>query len=178
MPSFTWKGRTRAGQLQEGQLLADSRDAAVLMLRRRSTYIEKVVKLKSQVKAAMIYLVAIIVIACFVVAIILWKVIPVFTQLFAGLGGEMPLITRVVISCSNFLVRFFWLVGLVVGAGIGAVYYYHRTYRGRRVIDGLLLRIPIIGMLLRKISGAPFCRPRPTPTSPGVPILDGLASTA
>ncbi|HEX7199885.1 MAG TPA: type II secretion system F family protein, partial [Dongiaceae bacterium] len=149
-----------------------------IILQRLSTYIEKIVRLKSQVRSAMIYPVSIIVIACFVVAIILLKVIPVFTQLFAGLGGEMPLITRVVIACSNFLARFFWLVALVIAAAVGAIIYYHRTYRGRRVLDGLLLRIPVIGMLLRKIAVARFCRTLATLTSSGVPILDGLEITA
>src|SRR4029079_1006885 len=78
-----------------------------IILQRLSTYIEKSVKLKSQVKSALIYPVAILVIAAFVVFIILWKVIPVFAQLFAGLGGEMPLLTRIVIGASNFVARYF-----------------------------------------------------------------------
>src|SRR3954451_11155861 len=231
MPSFVWKGRTRTGQTQEGQLLADTRDAAAAVLRRQeiqitrlrekgregklipriprgigsqriaifnrqfsvmldaglplvqcleilgeqeenrtfqaiintvrtdvesgasladsmkkhpkafdalftnmvaagesggildiilqrlSVYIEKAVKLNSQVKAALIYPVSIIVIAALVVFIILWKVIPVFAQLFAGLGGEMPLLTRIVIAASNFVADYFWLIGIVIGVG-------------------------------------------------------------
>ena len=78
-----------------------------IILQRLSTYIEKVVKLNSQVKSALIYPVAVIVIAAGVVYIILWKVIPVFAQLFAGLGGEMPFLTRMVIGASNFLGRYF-----------------------------------------------------------------------
>src|SRR5262249_55514860 len=77
-----------------------------VILQRLSSYIEKALKRQSKVKSAMIYRVAIIVIACFVVFIILWKVIPVFAQLFAGLGGELPLITRVVVAASNAVGRF------------------------------------------------------------------------
>src|SRR6202035_2600753 len=248
MPSFVWKGRARGGQVQEGQLLADSRDAAVAVLRRQqiqvtnirekgceiklmprlpqrvgakriaiftrqfsvmldaglplvqcleilgdqeenrafqtiiqqvrsdvesggsladsmkkhpkvfdelyvnmvaageaggildvilqrlSTYIEKVVKLKSQVKSALIYPVTIIVIAAFVV----------FIPILAGV----------------------------------AVSRYHKTYRGKRILDGALLKIPVIGMLLRKIAVSRFCRTLATLTSSGVPILDGLEITA
>ena len=129
-----------------------------IILQRLSTYIEKSVKLKSQVKSALIYPVAIIVIAAFVVFIILWKVIPVFAQLFAGLGGEMPLLTRIVIGASNFVARYFLpIIILLVVAGV-AMSRYHKTYRGRRVIDGTLIRIPVIGMLLRKIAVSRFCR--------------------
>jgi type IV pilus assembly protein PilC len=149
-----------------------------IILQRLSTYIEKAVKLQSQVKSALIYPVAVIIIACFVVFIILWKVIPVFAQLFAGLGGELPLITRVVVSASNFVGRYFWLIGIGLILAAVAVNRWHKTYRGRRVIDGALLKIPVIGMLLRKIAVARFCRTLATLTSSGVPILDGLEITA
>jgi type IV pilus assembly protein PilC len=149
-----------------------------IILQRLSVYIEKAVKLNSQVKAALIYPVAIIVIAAMVVFIILWKVIPVFAQLFSGLGGEMPLLTRLVIGASNFVADYFIFIALVVGFGIVAINRWHKTPHGRRVLDGLLLRIPIIGMLLRKISVARFCRTLATLTASGVPILDGLEITA
>ena len=149
-----------------------------VILQRLSTYIEKIVKLRSQVKSALIYPVAVILIAAGVVYIILWKVIPVFTQLFAGLGGEMPFLTRVVVGASNFVGRYSLFLIPVVGAMIFFLNRYHKTYRGRRVIDGLMLKIPIIGMLLRKIAVARFCRTLSTLTSSGVPILDGLEITA
>ena len=149
-----------------------------IILQRLSNYIEKIVKLNSQVKSAMIYPVAVIVIAALVVFIILWKVIPVFAQLFAGLGGEMPLLTRMVIAASNFVGRYFIFIALVIAAGFFAVGRYHNTYRGRRVLDGLLLKIPVLGMLLRKIAVARFCRTLSTLTASGVPILDGLEITA
>jgi len=149
-----------------------------VILQRLSIYIEKAVKLNSQVKSALIYPVAVIVIAAGVVFIILWKVIPVFAQLFAGLGGEMPLITRIVISSSNFIGRYFIFIFAILFAGFIALQRYHKTYRGRRVIDGALLKVPVIGMLLRKIAVARFCRTLATLTSSGVPILDGLEITA
>jgi type IV pilus assembly protein PilC len=149
-----------------------------IILQRLSTYIEKIVKLNSQVKSAMIYPVAVIVIAALVVFIILWKVIPVFAQLFAGLGGEMPFLTRMVIGASNFVARYFIFILLVLAAGFFAVNRYHETYRGRRVLDGLLLKVPVLGMLLRKIAVARFCRTLSTLTASGVPILDGLEITA
>src|SRR5690349_2735766 len=148
------------------------------ILQRLATYIEKSVKLNSQVKSAMIYPVAVISIACIVVMVILWKVIPVFASLFASLGAELPLPTRVVIAMSNFIGDFWWLVAILIIAGSYAIRKYHGTYKGKRVIDGLLLRMPIVGLLLRKIAVARFCRTLSTLTSSGVPILDGLQITA
>jgi len=148
------------------------------ILQRLATYIEKSVKLNSQVKSAMIYPVAVIGIAIIVVAVILWKVIPVFASLFAGLGAELPMPTVVVIALSNFIADFWWLIGIVIVGGTIFIRRYHATYRGRRVLDGLLLKAPILGMLLRKIAVARFCRTLATLTSSGVPILDGLQITA
>lgn len=148
------------------------------ILRRLSTYIEKAVKLQQQVKSALIYPVAVIVIAIGVVWLILWKVIPVFAQLFAGLGGDLPTLTKVVVAASNFIGRYgIWVLLSLIPLGF-AFRRYYRTHNGRRVIDGLQLRIPIIGVLLRKIAVARFCRTLSTLTSSGVPILDGLEITA
>jgi type IV pilus assembly protein PilC len=149
-----------------------------VILQRLSVYIEKAVKLNSQVKAALIYPVSIIVIAALVVFIILWKVIPVFAQLFSGMGAEMPFLTRMVIGASNFIARYILLIVPAIVAGCVAVSKYHQTYRGRRILDGLMLKIPVIGMLLRKIAVARFCRTLATLTASGVPILDGLEITA
>src|SRR5215208_1193859 len=118
---------------------------------RLATYVEKSVKLNSQVKSAMIYPVAVISIACIVVMIILWKVIPVFAALFKGLGAELPMPTRIVIWLSNFIADFWWLMGIVIVTTIFAVRRYHQTYKGKRVLDNLLLHVPVLGMLLRKI---------------------------
>jgi type IV pilus assembly protein PilC len=126
----------------------------------------------------MIYPIAVIVIATVVVAAILWKVIPTFAQLFAGLGAQLPLPTRVVIAASDNLVAYgpFILVGL--GAIGFAIKKYYDTPAGRYQIDALMLKMPILGMILRKIAVARFCRTLSTLLSSGVPILDGLDITA
>jgi type IV pilus assembly protein PilC len=149
-----------------------------VILQRLSTYLEKAVKLKAQVKSAMVYPSTIIAIAIVVVWIILWKVIPVFAQLFAGLGGDLPFLTKMVVAASKFVGRFSIpiIILLIVAFFAGRAYY--KTHGGRRVIDGLVLRIPVLGILLRKIAVARFCRTLSTLTSSGVPILDGLEITA
>ncbi len=148
------------------------------ILKRLATYIEKAVKLAGQVKSAMIYPIAVIVIAGLVVGVILWKVIPTFAQLFAGLGADLPLPTRVVIVLSNSLVSYFpILLGLFVAVGWGFRRYY-KTEGGRRVIDATLLKAPVLGNIMRKIAVARFCRTLATLISSGVPILDGLEITA
>ena len=148
------------------------------ILKRLATYIEKNVKLKAQVKSAMIYPVAIIVIAAVVVTVILWKVIPTFANLFAGLGAELPLPTRVVIAMSNGIVVFgpYMVVGLIA-AGFGFRAYY-ASAGGRVVIDGITLKLPILGVLMRKIAVARFCRTLSTLLASGVSILEALDITA
>jgi type IV pilus assembly protein PilC len=148
------------------------------ILKRLAVYIEKNVKLKGQVKSAMIYPVAVMTIAGLVVAVILWKVIPTFAALFAGLGAELPLPTRIVIAASNGFVKAmpFMVVG-IIGAVFGLRAFY-ASYNGRRVIDRFMLRLPILGMILRKIAVARFCRTLSTLMASGVPILDGLEITA
>jgi type IV pilus assembly protein PilC len=147
------------------------------ILKRLAVYIEKNVKLKGDVKSAMIYPVAVIVIAAVVVAAILWKVIPTFASLFAGLGAQLPLPTRVVIALSDAVVAWGWLLVLgLFGAGF-AVSRYYATESGRHTIDALLLKTPVLGNILRKVAVARFCRTLSTLLSSGVPILDGLDIT-
>jgi len=148
------------------------------ILQRLAQYIEKAVKLNAQVKSAMIYPVAVISIAVIVVTVILWKVIPVFASLFKGLGAELPLPTKVVIALSNFIADYWWLIGGTLAALFFSISRYRATEKGRRVIDSIALKMPIVGMLLRKIAVARFCRTLSTLTSSGVPILDGLMITA
>ena len=148
------------------------------ILKRLATYIEKAVKLAGQVKSAMIYPVAVIIIATLVVGVILWKVIPTFAQLFSGLGAELPLPTRVVIALSNNLVRFFPFILVGLGAAVYGFKTYYSSENGRRVIDRLALKAPVLGAILRKIAVARFCRTLSTLISSGVPILDGLEITA
>jgi type IV pilus assembly protein PilC len=148
------------------------------ILKRLATYIEKAVKLKSQVKSAMIYPVAVLIIAAVVVSVILWKVIPTFAQMFAGLGATLPLPTRVVIAMSNGLVAYGPVILLALGGLVFAVRSFYRTDRGRHVIDAWLLKAPILGIILRKVAVARFCRTLSTLISSGVPLLDGLDITA
>jgi type IV pilus assembly protein PilC len=148
------------------------------ILKRLATYIEKNVKLKGQVKSAMVYPVAVIVIAGLVVAAILWKVIPTFAAMFASLGAELPLPTRIVIALSDGVVRFGWMgIVAIVALGWGFRQYYG-TESGRRVVDAIVLKLPILGLIMRKIAVARFCRTLSTLISSGVPILDGLDITA
>ena len=148
------------------------------ILQRLATYIEKAVKLQSQVKSAMTYPIAVVVIASVVVGVILWKVIPTFATLFAGLGADLPLATRIVIAASNFLVRF---MPLIIAGIVGITFAfrsYYATTGGRRVIDGIVLKLPVLGILMRKIAVARFCRTLSTLLSSGVSILEALDITA
>jgi type IV pilus assembly protein PilC len=148
------------------------------ILKRLATYIEKSVKLKGEVKSAMIYPVAVVVIAAVVVGAILWKVIPTFAQLFAGLGAQLPLPTRVVIAASNGIVAYGWILIIVLGAAGYGLKSYYATDNGRRMIDAIMLKMPILGDILRKVAVARFTRTLSTLLASGVPILDGLDITA
>ena len=148
------------------------------ILKRLATYIEKAVKLRGQVKSAMIYPVAVIVIAVVVVGVILWKVIPTFATLFAGLGAELPLPTRIVIAASNGLVRFMPFVLVGIGAAVFGFRAYYNSTNGRRVVDAITLKLPVLGHLMRKIAVARFCRTLSTLLASGVSILEALDITA
>ena len=149
------------------------------ILQRLATYIEKNVKLKRAVRSALIYPTAVISIAALVIALLLWKVVPIFVTLFNGLGAELPLPTRIVIGLSQFIGS--WYGFLIFAAFVGtlvAIAWWYKTPQGRIAIDTLMLKIPIIGMLLRKIAVARFTRTLGTLISSGVPILEGLDITA
>ena len=148
------------------------------ILKRLATYIEKAVKLRAQVKGALVYPVAVLSIAGIVIAVILWKVIPTFAAMFAGLNAELPLPTRFVIALSEWFVRL--LPFIVIGGVLLVVAFrrYYATYGGRRLVDRTMLKLPIFGIVLQKIAVARFCRTLSTLISSGVPILDGLEITA
>ena len=148
------------------------------ILKRLATYIEKNVKLKGDVKSAMIYPVAVIVIATLVVGAILWKVIPTFASLFQGLGAQLPLPTRIVMAASDIVVAWGWLMLIGVGLAGWMVKRYYDTEAGRRLIDKVMLKTPVLGNIIRKVSVARFCRTLSTLLASGVPILDGLDITA
>ena len=148
------------------------------ILQRLAQYIEKNVKLRGAVRSALVYPIAVISIAILVVWLILWKVIPTFATLFEGLGAALPLPTRVTIALSNFIGSWWWLVFLSLGSTIYLLKRYHGTYTGRRHLDMLILKFPVIGGVLKKIAVARFCRTLSTLVSSGVPILEGLEITA
>jgi type IV pilus assembly protein PilC len=145
------------------------------ILSRLATYIEKAMKLKSQVKGAMIYPIAILCVAFGVVTLLLWKVIPVFENMFKDFGGgALPKPTQIVISLSNaFVDHAFLILGGVVGLviGFGALL---RSKRGRAVFDRVILKFPLIGPVLRKVAVARFTRTMGTLLSSGVAILDAM----
>jgi type IV pilus assembly protein PilC len=149
------------------------------ILQRLSTYIEKNVKLKRAVKSALVYPIAVLSVAGGVIILLLWKVVPIFATLFLGLGVALPLPTRIVIGLSNFIGSIFGLLILVAAiAGIIGLNVWYKTPVGRMAIDRTLLKLPLIGLLLRKIAVARFTRTLGTLISSGVPILEGLEITA
>jgi type IV pilus assembly protein PilC len=149
------------------------------ILQRLSTYIEKNVKLQRAVKSALVYPVGVLTVAGGVITLLLWKVVPIFATLFAGLGVDLPLPTKIVIGLSNFIGSIFGLLILVaLGAGIFGLKVWYGTQQGRFVLDSLVLKLPVLGVLMRKIAVARFTRTLGTLISSGVPILEGLDITA
>jgi len=148
------------------------------ILQRLSGYIEKSVKLKRAVISALIYPVAVIAIAGGVIFLLLWKVVPIFATLFAGLGVDLPLPTRVVIGLSNAVGTFALPLIVLVGLGVYGLKWYYGTPNGKMVIDRALLNIPILGSLLRKIAVARFTRTLGTLITSGVPMLEAMEITA
>jgi len=149
------------------------------ILQRLSTYIEKNVKLKAAVKSALIYPVGVVSIAAGVITLLLWKVVPIFATLFAGLGVDLPLPTKIVIGLSNFVGSIFGLLIVVGGAaGIFGLKIWYGTPQGRFLMDSLILKLPVLGLLMRKIAVARFTRTLGTLIASGVPILEGLDITA
>jgi type IV pilus assembly protein PilC len=149
------------------------------ILQRLSSYIEKNVKLKRAVQSAMIYPAAVMGIAGGVIILLLWKVVPIFTQLFNGLGVDLPLPTRIVIMLSNFVGSIYgFIIALFFAGGVFALKSWYGTPQGRMAIDTIILKIPLIGPLMRKIAVARFTRTLGTLISSGVPILEGLDITA
>jgi type IV pilus assembly protein PilC len=153
-----------------------------LILQRLSTFIEKIVKLKRDVVSAMIYPAAVVFLAVIAVAVIMIVVIPQFQNIFLGLlgpGEQLPLPTRIVVGISSFLAGWGGLVILVtIIASVVGIRFYYKTPNGRKVIDQLLLKLPIFGKILQKIAVARFSRTLSTLLSSGVPILQSLDITA
>jgi type IV pilus assembly protein PilC len=148
------------------------------ILNRLAQYMEKAMALKKKVKSAMIYPSTIVTVAVAVVIFLLIFVIPTFKAMFEGFGAALPLPTQIVLELSRLVINYFWVgIGAIVGV-IVAIRWWYGTSSGRTNIDRLLLRMPIIGMLIRKVAVAKFTRTLGTLISSGVAILDGLDITA
>jgi type IV pilus assembly protein PilC len=148
------------------------------ILQRLASYVEKAVRLRAAVKSALVYPVSVIGIAVLVVGALLKFVVPIFANLFVGLGVELPLPTRITMGLSAFVGRFWW----AMFAALGLLYFGQRQMvkdpKGRLLWDRMMLNLPVLGMLLRKIAVARFTRTLGTLITSGVPILEGLSITA
>ena len=148
------------------------------ILNRLSEYMEKIMKLKKQVKGAMTYPTIVVVVAILVVGVILVFVIPVFEQMFSDFGGALPMPTQIVVNLSRFVKsNILYLIGAAVVAFVLFGRFY-KSEKGRALVDDWLLRLPVFGPLLRKAAVAKFTRVLGTMISSGVPILDALDITA
>ncbi|HMF91097.1 MAG TPA: type II secretion system F family protein [Candidatus Angelobacter sp.] len=148
------------------------------ILQRLAAYVEKNVKLKSAVKSALIYPTSVISIACLVVGLLLKFVVPIFANMFSSMGVDLPLPTAIVIGASRFVGRFWWVFFLVLIVLVVAIKQIRRDPKGRYMLDNLLLHLPVLGVVLRKIAVARFTRTLGTLITSGVPILEGLTITA
>jgi type IV pilus assembly protein PilC len=149
-----------------------------IILQRLAVYVEKAVRLRAAVKSALIYPIAVVSMAFLIVGALLKWVVPIFANLFNGLGVTLPLPTRIVLGLSNFVQGFWWIflvggVGLVVG-----IKQIKKNRRGRYYFDKMMLHLPVLGQLLRKIAVGRFTRTLGTLITSGVPILEGLSITA
>jgi type IV pilus assembly protein PilC len=152
-----------------------------VILQRLSTYLEKMVKLKSDVKSALIYPIAVIGISVIVISVIMVVVIPAFKNIFEGLlgpGERLPWLTEVVVSLSLFMAGYWWLIAIVIGIVVFASKSWYKTEKGHYIIDSLTLKLPVLGPIMRKIAVARFSRTLSTLMSSGVPILESLEITA
>ena len=148
------------------------------ILLRLATFLEKNDALVRKVKGAMVYPAVIMSVAAIAIAVLLIFVIPTFESMFASVNMELPFPTRVVIGASDALIRWWWLMILMLGAGVFALRQYYQTQGGRKVMDQLLLNSPVLGDMLRKAAVSRFTRTLGTLISSGVSILDGLEITA
>lgn len=148
------------------------------ILQRIAAYVEKNVKLKAAIKSALIYPVSVVAIAILVVGALLKFVVPIFANLFLGLGVTLPAPTQFVIALSHIIGSYWWLFFLVIGLAAFGIKQARKSPEGRLATDKVLLSLPVFGMVLRKIGVARFTRTLGTLITSGVPILEGLSITA
>jgi type IV pilus assembly protein PilC len=149
-----------------------------IILQRLALYVEKAVKLRSAVKSALIYPVSVVSLAFLIVGALLKWVVPIFANLFAGLNVDLPLPTRIVMGLSAFVGQFWWFFIVGIVALVVGMKQIRKDKRGRYYFDYALLKLPVLGLLLRKIAVARFTRTLGTLITSGVPILEGLGITA
>ncbi len=148
------------------------------ILNRLAAYREKSEKLKRKVKGAMIYPIVVITVAVGVTALLLLKVTPVFAKMFADFGSALPGPTQMVIDLSEWLQKWFiWMVLGITAVVVGFSFIY-KSAKGRKIVDKVLLQLPLVGPVIRKVAVARFTRTLGTMISSGVPILDALDVTA
>ncbi|HZR30439.1 MAG TPA: type II secretion system F family protein [Terriglobales bacterium] len=148
------------------------------ILQRLAQYVEKAVKLRAAVKSALIYPVSVISIAVLIVAALLKYVVPIFANLFVGLGVTLPLPTRMTMALSDFVSHFWWVFIATSVATVFGLKQIYKHPKGRYAIDTIILKLPVLGNLMRKIAVARFTRTLGTLITSGVPILEGLSITA
>jgi type IV pilus assembly protein PilC len=148
------------------------------VLQRLSTHIEKAVKLRRAVKSALIYPAAVVLIAGGVIFLLLWKVVPIFATLFAGLEVGLPLPTRIVIGLSNAIASFALPFLIFFGLAGYSLKLFYRTPQGRTIVDTIILKLPLVGDLMRKIAVGMFTRTLGTLITSGVPMLEAMEITA
>ncbi len=149
-----------------------------VILRRLAEYMEKIVKLRAQVKQAMTYPIAILVFSVLVTIFMMWKVVPIFSNIFLELGANLPLLTAVILALSTFVQKY---ILLVFAAMVGFVFlfrYFSQTATGRNFLDTVKLKIPLFGKLLEKVALSRVTRTMSTLLAGGVPMLDTLKITS
>jgi type IV pilus assembly protein PilC len=158
-------------------LVAAGESAGMLdaILDRLATYQEKILAIKSKIKAALFYPISVIVVAIVVMWVIMVFVIPSFKQVFANFGAELPFPTLVVIAISDFFVKFWWLMLIIiVGSVVGIAMAYRRSDAMRYTVDRLLLKLPIVGAIVEKATIARWTRTLQTMFAAGVPLVESL----
>ncbi len=150
-----------------------------VLLEKVAAYKEKIEALKSKVKSAMVYPIAVLVVAMIVIALMLIFVIPQFEQLFRNFGGELPTLTQTIVDLSRWMQKNWWIfLGISIAVAVAVAYIYRRSYKVRYGLDRLILRIPVFGPLFRKAAIARFARTLSTMFGAGVPLVDALESVA
>jgi type IV pilus assembly protein PilC len=162
-------------------LIGAGESAGILdaVLDRLAQYKEKILAIKSKIKAALFYPIAILVVAFVITAVIMIFVIPAFKQVFANFGGELPALTLVVIAISDFFVEYWWLIFGAIAGGVYAFFYFWKRSKPMQIVmDRLILRVPVFGDLVRKSAIARWTRTLSTTFAAGVPLVEALDSVA